>query len=319
MVIFTFPFLIFLATTGLIIPVIISLVLHLRGCPSEQSLPRLSVEKTQGVVLAAPPSQNGMPTSRWQELGRNIDKLGLPLRRRFCPVVAASRVAPANAGCRLLLEADDATSGAEVSQHPRDAAAGGLMPQLGVLVAAEEDGIAKLPQPTGIFCLPHASAGAGSEPVSCHVALRTIECLLHDAPQPGEILLAIWHLKGRPAYSRRARRLPGDARCCPDGVIASRQVVHKVWSNLLDARPDEAVEEQPILLLSQGHRALPPALLVVEPREKHIDRSWPLVREHGVRDLVDRDLFDLLSHLYGHASVNGLGEKEAWLGRDVYV
>lgn len=94
------------------------------------------------------------------------------------------------AGCRLLLEADDATSGAEVSQHPRDAAAGGLVPQLGVLIAAEEDGIAKLPQPTGIFYLLHAPA-AGPEPVGCYVALRPIECLLHDAPQPREVLLAI--------------------------------------------------------------------------------------------------------------------------------
>ncbi|RFN42719.1 hypothetical protein FIE12Z_12734, partial [Fusarium flagelliforme] len=151
---FTLPFLIFLATTGLIIPVIISLALHPQGSPSEQSLLRLSVEKTQGVVLAAPPSQNGMPTSRWQELGRNIDKLGLPPRRRFCSVVFVRRVATASVGCRLLFEANDATTGAEVSQHPRDAAAGGLMPQLGVLIAAEEDGIAKLPQPTYIFRLP---------------------------------------------------------------------------------------------------------------------------------------------------------------------
>ncbi|KAL9562778.1 hypothetical protein ACKAV7_012964 [Fusarium commune] len=243
MAIFTFPFLIFLATTGLIIPVIISLVLHPRGYPSEQSLPRLSIEKTQGVILAAPPSQNGMPTSRWQELGCNIDKLGLPPRRWFCPVVAVSRVAPVNAGCWLLLETDDATSGAEVSQHPRDAAAGGLMPQLGVLVAAEEDGIAKLLQPTGIFCLLHAPVGAGLEPVSCHVALRTIKCLLYNTPQLGEVLLAIWHLKGRPAYSRRAQQLPGNAQCCPDRVIASRQVVHKVWSNLLNARPNKAIKE----------------------------------------------------------------------------
>ncbi|KAL3584813.1 hypothetical protein FPOAC2_14594 [Fusarium poae] len=216
-------------------------------------------------MLAAPPNQNSMPTSRWQELGCNVYKLGLPLHRRFCTVVTVSRAATANTGCRLLLETDDATSGAEVSQHPRYATAGGLIPQLGVLVAAEEDSIAKLPQPTGIFCLPHSPAVAGSEPVSRHVALRTIECLLHDAPQPGKVLLAIWHLKGRPAYSRRARRLPGDVRCCPDGVIAFRQVVHKVRSNLLDAWPDEAVEEQPILLLSQGYWALLPALLVVEP------------------------------------------------------
>ncbi|RKK27523.1 hypothetical protein BFJ69_g16535 [Fusarium oxysporum] len=62
MVIFTFPFPIFLAITGLIIPVIISLVLYPRGCPSKQSLPRLSVEETQGVILAAPTSQNGMPS-----------------------------------------------------------------------------------------------------------------------------------------------------------------------------------------------------------------------------------------------------------------
>lgn len=93
----------------------------------------------------------------------------------------------------------------------------------------------------------------------------------------------------------------------------------KVWSNLLDAWSDEAVEEQLVLLLSQGHWALLPALLVVKPREEHIDRPWPLVHKHGMRNLIDRDLLDLLSHPYGHANVNGLREEEVWLGRNVYI
>jgi ABC-type anion transport system duplicated permease subunit len=128
MVIFIIPFLIFLATTGLVIPITISLTLRPRGYPSEQSLFRLPVDKTQGVVLAAPSSQNGVPASRWKELGRHVNKLGLPPWRRVRPIIAVSRVTNVTAGCRLLLEADDATSAAKVSQHPSDAAAGGLVP-----------------------------------------------------------------------------------------------------------------------------------------------------------------------------------------------
>ena len=96
-------------------------------------------------------------------------------------------------------------------------------------------------------------------------------------------------------------------------------MVRKVRSDLLNARPDKAVEEKPVLLLLQGNRALLAALLVIEPREEYIDCSWPLVRKDGMRDLVDWDLLKLISYLYRHADVDRLGEEESRLSCDAYI
>lgn len=169
---FTLSFLIFLNTTSYIILVTTSIILY-QWCHSpKQSLPRLPIEKTQGVILAVLTSQNGMPTSRQQELECHIDKLGLPPRHRFYPAV--SRVTTINTSCQLLLKANNAVLGAEVSQYPCNAAARGLMLQLGILIAAEEDSIIKLPQPTSIFYILYALTAIRSEPIYCYITLCII-------------------------------------------------------------------------------------------------------------------------------------------------